>query len=150
MSDDEGAVEGPELAMPRVSIAPEADFNTDINVLPLIDVLLVLIIVFFLIERNLAYIPAQIPSPDSLATESIGGQVVLDLKADGGMTVNGQPVPTEQLGVGLWLSASAARKQTAAGCARGRRTCQHAATHRRSAPAAPPARHRAARARVRG
>jgi biopolymer transport protein ExbD len=87
--------------MPRVSIAPEADLNTDINVLPLIDVLLVLIIVFFLLERDHIFIPAQVPPPEAEAGPPTGGQIVLDLKADGGMAINGQPIPTDRLAAQL-------------------------------------------------
>ncbi len=84
--------------MPRVSIAPEADLNTEINVLPLIDVLLVLIIVFFLIDRWLIYIPAQVPVPAAATPPSFGGpQIVLEVTQNGGYAVNHQPIPQDQL-----------------------------------------------------
>jgi biopolymer transport protein ExbD len=83
--------------MPRVSIAPEADLSTEINVLPLIDILLCLIIVFFLVERNLIFMTAQVPPPASAPGGSGEGQIVLELKADGSMALNAQPIPAGQL-----------------------------------------------------
>ena len=87
--------------MPRSSIAPVADLTTDINVLPLIDVLLVLIIVFLLLERELIYIPAEVPPATSSEDTGGNGQVVLELKADGSFAINGQPIPAEQLAIQL-------------------------------------------------
>lgn len=87
--------------MPRVSIAPEAGHSTDINVLPLIDVRLVLIIVFLLLERELIYIPAVVPPPTSPGVTCGDGQIVLELRADGSFAINGQPIPAEQLAIQL-------------------------------------------------
>jgi len=87
--------------MPRVSIAPEADLATEINVLPLIDVLLVLIIIFFLVNRDLIYIPAQVPPPAAAGVVADGGQIVLEVTETGGFAVNQQPIPADQLVVQL-------------------------------------------------
>jgi biopolymer transport protein ExbD len=74
------------------------DLSRDINVLPLIDVLLVLIIVFFLLIRNLTFIPAQVPPPARVANPAHGPpQLVLELRAGGSFALNGQPIPAEQL-----------------------------------------------------
>lgn len=83
--------------MPRVTIAPEADLATEINVLPLIDVLLVLIIVFFLMNRDHIYIPAQVPQTATHGRITDGGQIVLEVTASGGFMVNQQPIPADQL-----------------------------------------------------
>jgi biopolymer transport protein ExbD len=83
--------------MPRVTIAPEADLATEINVLPLIDVLLVLIIVFFLMNRGLIFIPAEVPPPATPGASTDGGQIVLEVTAAGGFAVNQQPIPAAQL-----------------------------------------------------
>jgi biopolymer transport protein ExbD len=85
--------------MPRVSIAPEADLATEINVLPLIDVLLVLIIIFFLVNRDHIhiYIPAQVPPPDITSGPTDGGQIVLEVTETGDFRVNQQPIPADQL-----------------------------------------------------
>lgn len=86
--------------MPRVSIAPESELNTDINVLPLIDILLVIIIVFLLQPRWLIFMPAQVPPPAAAVGPS-GGQLVLQLKGDGTLSLNTQPIPRDQLEVQL-------------------------------------------------
>ncbi len=83
--------------MPRVSIAPEADLATEINVLPLIDVLLVLIIVFFLIDRTHIFIPTTVPAPAAAAPGEGSPQIVLEVTESGGFAINRQPIPAEQL-----------------------------------------------------
>ncbi|MEO8138436.1 MAG: biopolymer transporter ExbD [Gemmatimonadota bacterium] len=87
--------------MPRTSVAPEAAPSTDINVLPLIDVLLVLIIVFLLLERELIYIPAEVLPPTPREVNGGDGQIVLELKGDGSFAINGQPIPAQQLAIQL-------------------------------------------------
>ncbi len=63
--------------------------------LPLIDVLLVLLVFFMLVNARVRQaIPLQVPPTD------VGGgrnQIVLDLPADRGFTINGQPVLDSQL-----------------------------------------------------
>jgi biopolymer transport protein ExbD len=76
--------------MPRVTIAPEADLATQINVLPLIDVLLVLIIVFFLLNRDLIYIPAQVALPAAPGAVTDGGPIVLEVTQAGGYPIRGK------------------------------------------------------------
>lgn len=67
----------------------------EINVLPLIDVLLVLIIICFLMQRWLVFIPAQLPPPARERPQApvSGGQIVLEIRPDGSYRINGQPVP---------------------------------------------------------
>lgn len=86
--------------MARVSIAPESELTTDINVLPLIDILLVIIIVFLLLPRWLIFMPAQVPPPAVSGGHS-DGQIVLQLRADGTLALNSQPIPADQLEVQL-------------------------------------------------
>ena len=70
----------------------------DINVLPLIDVLLVLVVVFFLLNMGFQYIPAQIPELErQVSKPGAGRQIVLELRADGSFAINGQPTPADQL-----------------------------------------------------
>jgi biopolymer transport protein ExbD len=87
--------------MPRVSIAPEASLATEINVLPLIDVLLVMIVIFMVMNLPIHYIPAQIPAPVTAPGLNGGGQIVLELREDGGYAINGQPLPRDQVVDGL-------------------------------------------------
>jgi biopolymer transport protein ExbD len=88
--------------MPAVLQPPPAR-SPGINVTPLIDVLLVLIVVFFLINvlrlRLVQDLPLPEPAldgPDRRAT-----QIVLELRSDGSVAVNQQPVPMAALGTYL-------------------------------------------------
>ena len=80
------------------SLGPAGDLNQDINVLPLIDVLLVLIIVFFLMAQQITFIPAAIPAAETAqsGTQPVPA-IVLELRADGSYAINSQPIPIEQL-----------------------------------------------------
>jgi biopolymer transport protein ExbD len=83
--------------MATSSAAPKEPLQ-DINVLPLIDVLLVLIIVCFLLLRGLSFIPAQLPAPAAEATaDTSPGPIVLALREDGTCEIDGQPIPAGQL-----------------------------------------------------
>ena len=73
--------------------------NSEINVTPMIDVLLVLLIIFMIIQPlNRQVIPIQVPPPQTVASESgPSSQIVLEIRDDGSYAVNGQPVPKDQL-----------------------------------------------------
>lgn len=73
--------------------------NSEINVTPMIDVLLVLLIIFMIIQPlNRQTIPIQVPPPQNTAAASgPSNQIVLELKDDGTYAINGQLVPTDQL-----------------------------------------------------
>jgi biopolymer transport protein TolR len=73
--------------------------NSEINVTPMIDVLLVLLIIFMIIQPlNRQTIPIQVPPPQT-ATPATGpsNQIVLEIRDDGTYAVNGQLVPNDQL-----------------------------------------------------
>lgn len=73
--------------------------NSDINVTPMIDVLLVLLIIFMIIQPlNRQTIPIQVPPPQTAAASTgPSNQIVLEIRDDGTYAVNGQLVPKEQL-----------------------------------------------------
>src|SRR5688572_18096077 len=73
--------------------------QSDINVTPMIDVLLVLLIIFMIIQPlNRQIIPIQVPPPQTTAAATgPSTQIVLEIKDDGTLAINGQPVPMDQL-----------------------------------------------------
>ena len=73
--------------------------QSDINVTPMIDVLLVLLIIFMITQPlSRMALDVQVPPPDeTTATKTPPSQIVLELGDDGGYTINGQPVPKDQL-----------------------------------------------------
>ena len=74
--------------------------TSDINVTPMIDVLLVLLIIFMIIQPlNRQIIPIQVPPPQTNAAPpgAASTQIVLEIKDDGTLAINGQPVPLDQL-----------------------------------------------------
>ena len=73
--------------------------QSDINVTPMIDVLLVLLIIFMITQPlSRMALDVQVPPPDeTTVTKTPPSQIVLELANDGGYAINGQPVPKDQL-----------------------------------------------------
>jgi biopolymer transport protein ExbD len=73
--------------------------QSDINVTPMIDVLLVLLIIFMITQPlSRMAMDVQVPPPDTPQTNKTPpNQIVLELGDDGGYNINGQPVPKDQL-----------------------------------------------------
>src|SRR5690348_18129465 len=74
-----------------------AGVQSDINVTPMIDVLLVLLIIFMITQPlSRMALDVQVPPPDTpQTTKAPPSQIVLELGDDGGYAINGQPVPKE-------------------------------------------------------
>ena len=77
------------LALPRI--------NREINVTPMIDVLLVLLIIAIILNMTRQTIRAAVPEPPAQAASVPAPQLVLALTAAGGFEVNSQPVPRDAL-----------------------------------------------------
>jgi biopolymer transport protein TolR len=75
-----------------------ADMQSEINVTPFIDVLLVLLVIFLLVNllRIRLVQDIQVPPPAS-ATQETDPQIVLELLPGAGVSVNQQRVPVESL-----------------------------------------------------
>lgn len=74
--------------------------NSDINVTPMIDVLLVLLIIFMIVQAlKRAAIDIQIPPVETGNNQpnAVSNQIVLQLKADGSYAINGTPYAKAQL-----------------------------------------------------
>lgn len=73
--------------------------NSDINVTPMIDVLLVLLIIFMIVQAlKRAAIDIQIPPVNTgVQSSAPSAQIVLQLLADGSYAINGTPYSKPQL-----------------------------------------------------
>ena len=73
--------------------------QSDINVTPMIDVLLVLLIIFMITQPlSRMAMDVQVPPPDTPQTnQTPPNQIVLELADNGSYAINGQPVPKDQL-----------------------------------------------------
>ena len=76
--------------------------RADVNVTPLIDVLLVLLIIFLVIQPNKSQgLPVQAPEPappQASPAPPDPTTVVLEVRGDESLTINTQPVERDQLG----------------------------------------------------
>ena len=75
------------------------ELNPEPNVVPMIDVLLVLLIIF-MISQPLSRMGIDVqvpPQEEAQANDSPSNQIVLELLADGSYAINAQPVPLAQL-----------------------------------------------------
>ena len=66
------------------------------NVLPMIDVLLVLLIIFILASIR-HVLEVQVPPATAASPARAPSQIVLELLPDSGFAINGQPVPNDRL-----------------------------------------------------
>src|SRR5438876_12199298 len=73
--------------------------SSDINVTPLIDVLLVLLIIFMITQPlSRKAFDVQVPlEQQNKQKQQQSSQIVLELKADGSYAINGQPYAVNQL-----------------------------------------------------
>lgn len=79
----------------RMILTPQGRMSSDINVTPLVDVVLVLLIIFMVVTPLArADLPVEVPR-SSVGTEPITGddaQVVVSLDAQGAVRIDGAPV----------------------------------------------------------
>src|SRR5258708_12821228 len=111
--------------------------SSEINVAPMIDVLLVLLVVFMLSMTVWRFIPVNVPSPHPAAGRPQEPPIVLDLRPDHQFAINGHVVPKAELG--SRLAALYANQRRFLLFIRAAGTCRYAAilkpTHIPPAPA---------------
>ena len=77
---------------------PAGSITAEPNVIPMIDIMLVLLIIFMISQPlTRMAIDVQVPPPVTNPTSGPSTQIVLEIAADGGYSINGQPVPKDQL-----------------------------------------------------
>jgi biopolymer transport protein ExbD len=85
--------------MAMASNTPSGGLSSDINVTPMIDVLLVLLIIFMITQplsrmsTRIQVAPTNTQSPPGAKSD----QIVLIMDDDGSYAINSQPVPKDQL-----------------------------------------------------
>jgi biopolymer transport protein ExbD len=75
------------------------EVSSEPNVVPMIDILLVLLIIFMITQPlSRMALDVQVPPPETTTTtQQANNQIVLELADDGSYAINGQPVPKDQL-----------------------------------------------------
>jgi len=76
----------------------QGTITSEPNVIPMIDILLVLLIIFMIslpLSRMITGI--QVPPPVQSTSNAPSTQIVLQIAEDGSYAINGQPVPVDQL-----------------------------------------------------
>ena len=74
--------------------------SSEPNVVPMIDILLVLLIIFMIsqpLSRTTISVQVAPPTPPQQAKSESSNQIVLELGDDGSYAINQQPVPKDQL-----------------------------------------------------
>ena len=88
--------------MPLAAHPPAArPLDAEMNVTPMIDVLLVLLIIYMILAQERMAMPATLPPLGAPNESADAPQLVLSLSADGGFALNGQPVPANALAATL-------------------------------------------------
>lgn len=74
------------------------ELQADINITPLVDVVLVLLVIFMVVTPLLKQeVPIELPIADNSRSAQDLSQLTLTLASDGGVFLNGQPVLREAL-----------------------------------------------------
>jgi len=80
------------------SLSPEPGLNADINVTPLVDVMLVLLVILLVVAPMLRQqVPIELPVAEHSQQNTSAEQVTLSAAADGALHLDREPVTEEML-----------------------------------------------------
>ena len=95
-----------------MTLGEQKELSCEINVTPMIDVLLVLLVVFMLSIQLRRILAINVPPPaDATPRADRSPQVVLELKSDGSYAINGAAVAMADLGPRLHELTDGGRRQ---------------------------------------
>ena len=81
-----------------MAVGAGGGMNSDINVTPFIDVLLVLLVIFMITQPMLRKVlDIQVPVEEATQQATTSNNIVLEIAADGSLTINTRPVTKEAL-----------------------------------------------------
>jgi len=84
--------------MAATSLRPEDELRAEINVTPLVDVVLVLLVILLVVAPMLdEELPVELPIATNAATGEATTTPTLTIAADGGVSFEGSPLPSEGL-----------------------------------------------------
>jgi biopolymer transport protein TolR len=85
-----------------MSVGGKRGIVSDMNVVPLIDILLVLLVIFMIIPRDTKGLDALVPQPSTEKVQAPNDAVVIiQVLADGTLRINQEPVSFDKLGARL-------------------------------------------------
>ena len=85
------------LPSPLAAASSARPMNAEMNVTPMLDVMLVLLIIFMAAITNRMILPAHLPDPNPAPQRSETVPIVLEVGANGYYAVNQQVVPADSL-----------------------------------------------------
>jgi biopolymer transport protein TolR len=82
-----------------ISVSSNRGIHAEVNVVPLIDILLVLLVIFMIIPTHQTGLDAMVPQPPTaIRSPEPEGIIVIQLRSDGELRVNQEPISWDQLG----------------------------------------------------
>jgi biopolymer transport protein ExbD len=85
-----------------IDLREDEELKSDINVTPLVDVVLVLLVIFMVVTSLIKQeVPVELPLAESSRQTQNLSQVILTMRADGSLLLNHETVPRQELSARL-------------------------------------------------